>query len=88
LNTNIYSDLETSSGQTSNLCFNVAHFFNTSVNWISVAAKDSCFPALVSNMGFSIGKNALSGHPGHPGFILDLFYSVSNFKKFPNSKCS
>ncbi len=32
LNTNIYSNLETSGGQSSNLFLNVIHFFNTSVN--------------------------------------------------------
>ena len=32
LNTNIYSYLETSSGQSSNLYLNVIYFFNTSVN--------------------------------------------------------
>jgi hypothetical protein len=32
LNTNIYSYLETSSGQNFNLYFNVVHFFNDSVN--------------------------------------------------------
>jgi hypothetical protein len=32
LNTNIYSCLETSGGQSSNLHLNVVHFFNTSVN--------------------------------------------------------
>ncbi len=32
LNTNIYSYLETSGGQCSNIYLNVAHFFNTSVN--------------------------------------------------------
>jgi len=31
-NTNIYSYLETSGGQSSNLYLNVVHFFNTSVN--------------------------------------------------------
>ena len=50
LNTNIYSYLETSGGQTSNLHLNVVHFFNTSVSKTSVAAKDSCLPALFSNM--------------------------------------
>jgi hypothetical protein len=30
LNTNIYSSLETSGGQSSNLYINVVHFFNTS----------------------------------------------------------
>jgi hypothetical protein len=50
LNIHIYSYLETSGGQNSNLHLNVAHFFNTSVNVIFVAAYDSCFPALVSNM--------------------------------------
>jgi hypothetical protein len=38
LTTNIYSYLETSGGQSSNLCLNVVHFFNTSVNKNSVAA--------------------------------------------------
>ncbi len=37
LNTNIYSYLETSGGQSSNPYLNV-HFFNTRVNWKSVAA--------------------------------------------------
>jgi len=32
LNTNIYSYLETSGGQSYNLYLNVAHFFNTSLN--------------------------------------------------------
>jgi hypothetical protein len=32
LNTNIYSYLETSGGQNSELYLNVAHFFNASVN--------------------------------------------------------
>jgi len=32
LNTNIYSYLETSGGQSSILYFNVVHFFNASVN--------------------------------------------------------
>ncbi len=32
LNTNIYSYLETSGSQSSNLYLNVVHFFNTSVN--------------------------------------------------------
>jgi hypothetical protein len=32
LNTNIYSYLETSGGQSSNLYLNVIHFFNNSVN--------------------------------------------------------
>ena len=38
LNTNIYSYLETSGGKSSNLYINVVHFFNTSVNQISVTA--------------------------------------------------
>jgi hypothetical protein len=32
LNTNIYSYLETSGGQSSNIYLNAAHIFNTSVN--------------------------------------------------------
>ncbi len=54
LDTNIYSYLETSGGQSSNLYLNVVHFFNTSLNQTSVAASDSCFPELVSNMYCSI----------------------------------
>ncbi len=54
MTTNIYSFLETSGGKSSNLYSNVVHFFNTSVNYASVAAEDSCFPALVSNMHCSI----------------------------------
>ncbi len=50
LNTDIYSYLETSGGQSLNPYLNVVHFFNTSVNLTSVAAKGSCFSALVSNM--------------------------------------
>jgi hypothetical protein len=38
LNTNIYSYLETSGGQSSNLYFKVVYFFSTSVNQTSVAA--------------------------------------------------
>jgi hypothetical protein len=38
LNTNIYSYLGTSVGQSSNLYLNVVHFFNTSVDKTSVAA--------------------------------------------------
>jgi hypothetical protein len=37
LNTNIYSYLETSGSQSSKLYFDAVHFFNTSVNWPSVA---------------------------------------------------
>jgi hypothetical protein len=37
-NTNIYSPLETSGGQNYNLFLNIVHFFNTSVNKISVSA--------------------------------------------------
>ncbi len=38
LNTNIYSYLQTSGGQSSNLYLKVVHFFNTSANQTSVAA--------------------------------------------------
>jgi hypothetical protein len=38
LNTNIYSYLETSGGQSSNPYLNVVHFFNTRADWKSVAA--------------------------------------------------
>jgi hypothetical protein len=38
LDTNIYSSLETSCGQSINLYLNFVHFFNTSVNKTSVAA--------------------------------------------------
>ncbi len=45
LNTNIYSFLETSGVQSSNLYLNAVHFFSSSVNYMSVVAIDSCFPA-------------------------------------------
>ncbi len=54
LNTNICSYLETFGGQSCNLYLNVVHFFNTKYNLISVAAQDTCFPALVSNIRCSI----------------------------------
>ncbi len=38
LNTNIYSYLETSGGQSYNIYLNLVHFVNTSVNYTSVAA--------------------------------------------------
>jgi hypothetical protein len=38
LNTNIYSYLETSGGQSFNLYINVVHFLNTSLNKTPVAA--------------------------------------------------
>jgi hypothetical protein len=54
LKTNIYSYLETFGGQSSNLYLIAVHFFNTSLNKTSVAAYDSCFPALMYNMCCSI----------------------------------
>ncbi len=38
LNTNIYSYLDTSGGQSSNPYLNAVHFFNTRVKYISVQA--------------------------------------------------
>jgi hypothetical protein len=38
LYTNVYSYLETSRGISYNPCLNVVHFFNTRVNYTSVAA--------------------------------------------------
>jgi hypothetical protein len=38
LNTNIYSYLETSDGQSYNLYLNVVHLYDASVNWTYVAA--------------------------------------------------
>ncbi len=61
LNSNIYSYLETSGGQSSNLYLNYDHCFSTRVNKTSVAAYDSCFSALVSNTHTSI--NSLSSVP-------------------------
>ncbi len=56
LNTNVYSYLDTSGGQSSNPYLIAVHFLNTRVNKKSVAAKDNCFPALVSNTCCSIDK--------------------------------
>jgi hypothetical protein len=36
----------------------MVHFFNTSLNYVSVAAKDSCFHALVYNKRCSIKYKA------------------------------
>jgi len=61
LNTNIYSCLETSGGQSFNPYFNIVYFFKTDVNYTSVAAhQDSHISALVSNMCCSI-KQAWEG---------------------------
>ncbi len=38
LNNNIYSYIETSDGQSSNVYLNLVHFFNTSLNLTSVAS--------------------------------------------------
>ncbi len=69
LNTNIYSYLETSGSQSSNINLNVVHFLNTSVNYTSVAAEDCCFPALVSNTCCYIAsfrdKNVLAFNPSN-----------------------
>jgi hypothetical protein len=54
LNTNIYSYLETSGGQSSNLHLNFINCLYTRVNKTCVAAQNSCFPALVSNVHCSI----------------------------------
>ncbi len=54
LNTNIYSYLEKSGDQSSNLYLNIAQFFNASVNKTCVAAYDSCLIALMSNTCCSI----------------------------------
>jgi hypothetical protein len=56
MNTNIYSHLETSGGQSSKPYLNVVHFLNTRTDKKSVAAQDSCFPALVSNTCCSIAR--------------------------------
>ncbi len=56
MNTNIYSHLETSGGQSSNPYLNVVHFLNTRADKKSVVAQDSCFPALASNTCCSITR--------------------------------
>jgi hypothetical protein len=61
LNTNIYSHLETSGDQSSNLFLNVVHFFNTSVIRHLWQLK-TCFAALVSNMCCSIQITALKNY--------------------------
>ncbi len=45
---------ETSGHQSSKLYLNVVHFFNTSINYTSMPSKDCYFPALVSNMHYSV----------------------------------
>ncbi len=55
--------------QNSNLYLNVVHFFNTSVYKTFVAAWESCFPALVTNM-----RCCIVGIPTFP-FIKDNWWS-------------
>ncbi len=45
----MYTYLETSGGQSSNIYINAVPFFNTSGNYKSMAASDSCFAASVPN---------------------------------------
>jgi len=54
LNTNIYSYLETSGGQSSNLYLNVVHFSTPVLIRHLEQLKTVLFPALVSNMCCSI----------------------------------
>jgi hypothetical protein len=77
VNTNIDSYLETSGGQSYNPYLNV-HFFNTSVNWTSVAAQDNCFPALVSNMSCSVRIISRECKAGKKSQILTTFLA-NNF---------
>ncbi len=75
LNTNIVSYLETLNGSSSNLYWNVAHLFNTSVNYTSEAAWYSYCPALVSNMCCSIVEH-LKKAPGlSPGKLARCKHS-------------
>jgi hypothetical protein len=62
LNTNIYSYFETSGSISYNPHLNVVHFFNTSVNWTSVAAEDNCFPAMVYNMRCAVVESLLQSY--------------------------
>jgi hypothetical protein len=92
LNTNIYSHLETSGGQSSNPYLNVVYFINGSVNKTSVAAEDSCFPALVSYVYCSNVRTALSIVPPHrstpknrtfeiiPIFLQNLLFDLKKKK--------
>ncbi len=58
----IYSYLETSGGQSSNLYLNAVHFFNTIVNLTSVAAYDSSFPASLFELDNTYFSDLLEQH--------------------------
>ncbi len=80
LNINIYSHLEMSCSQSSNLYLNVVHLFNTSVYQTSVAAKDSCFPALGSNTSCAIMANVIMqiviGHSIMASLLFFYFFVI------------
>jgi hypothetical protein len=62
LNTNIYSCLRTSGGQSSNIYLHVVHFFNASVNYTSAAAKTVVFLhwCLIRALLLAVGLLSLS----------------------------
>ncbi len=71
LNNSIYSYLETSGGKSYNLSLNVVHFFNMSINKLSVAASDICFRALLYNKRCPIASIDITSNLGvHNTFFL------------------
>jgi hypothetical protein len=65
-------------GKSCNLYLDVVHFFNMSVNYISVAAWDSCFPLLMSNMHSSNVKLAKRWGKGRPDIEVGALNKSKN----------
>ncbi len=80
LNTNIYSYLETSGGQSSNLYLNAVHFLTPVLIRHLWQLKTAVFPAQVSNMHCSIGiysfendKNIVLPVTSHPSYLFRTY---------------
>ncbi len=69
----------------SNLYLNVVHFFNTSVNQTSVAAKDSCFPAMVCKMCSSIPECSKTASLTLPHQFTVQVYPKCRLKVLPEN---
>ncbi len=88
LNTNIYTHLETSGGQSSNLYLNVVHFLNTSVNYTSMTAHGSFFmhwcPICAVLLCWMLLCWGSSGPNGYVFFYLYVCWNILVNKMFLN----
>jgi hypothetical protein len=92
MNTNIYSDLETSGGQTSNQCLNVAHFFSpvlirhlwqletvVFLHWCLILAlllKKHCQSIYFKSKGSNVGVSYYK--------MIMTFYVMSCYLRYPH----